>query len=312
MESFFVALNTIGPLFLMIALGGLMRWKKVIDEESLRQANSLCFRAFMPVLVFYNVLKSPLREVMNPRLMLFCVAGVFAEFVIGYLLFTRIEKRPEMCSVMMQSFFRSNTMMLCIPIVTSMYGSERLGEATIMMAVLVPAYNILAVVTFEIFRGGKINVGHMAVNILKNPLVWAGALGVLGSLTGVKLPAVVDSAASSITAATTPMALVLLGASLDVKQLGSERRNLTICVLMRLLVNPAVFLGLAVLLGFRNVPLTGIMVVFGGPVAAATFTMAAELGGDKELAAELVVVSTSLCSFTLFGWIFLLKSLGFL
>ena len=54
------------------------------------------------------------------------------------------------------------------------------------------------------------------------------------------------------------------------------------------------------------------MVVFGGPVAAATFTMAAELGGDKELAAELVVVSTSLCSFTLFGWIFLLKSLGFL
>ena len=305
-----MALNAVVPLFLMIGVGCIMRQMKVIGAEAVRQANALCFRVFMSTMMFYHVYVSDLSHAVNLRLILFGTAGILAEFGVGYLLVTRIEKRPPVQGVMVQAFFRTNAALLGVSMVASVFTGQDIGEVTILTAVVVPMVNILAVVNFELFRGGKVSGKRVLLGIAKNPLVEGTLLGVLAALLGVRLPSVLESTVSSVASATTPVALVLLGASLDLRKLGRQRRNILICLAERLIVSPAIFIGLAVLLGFRGIPLSGVMVVFGGPVAIASFTVASEMGGDSDLAAELVMLTTGLTCFTMFGWIFLLTSLG--
>lgn len=49
---------------------------------------------------------------------------------------------------------------------------------------------------------------------------------------------------------------------------------------------------------------------FAAPVAAASFSMAQAMGGDGDLASEMVVVSSCVSVFTIFMWIFVTKLLG--
>ena len=106
------------------------------------------------------------------------------------------------------------------------------------------------------------------------------------------------------------LALLVLGMSLNPKSLKTGKRDLAVCVLGRLIAVPAVGLGLAALLGFRGVAFVTMIAVFASPTAVSSYTMAVQMDSDGQLAANAVVVSSALASVTLFGWIFLFKSLG--
>ena len=109
-----------------------------------------------------------------------------------------------------------------------------------------------------------------------------------------------------------PLALVVLGGSFAIGSVKGNLRPLTIGLVGRLLVMPALFLPFGVLLGFRGPELLGLMVMLGAPTAVSSYTMAQQMGGDSELAGELVVFGTMLSVITIFLWTFLLKSLGYL
>ena len=85
---------------------------------------------------------------------------------------------------------------------------------------------------------------------------------------------------------------------------------LTLAVAGRLVLVPGIFLTIGALLGFRGVEFAGLIGVFASSTAVASFTMAQQMGGDAELAGDIVVVTSALCPFTIFGWILLFKSLG--
>lgn len=80
----------------------------------------------------------------------------------------------------------------------------------------------------------------------------------------------------------------------------------------KLVVFPILFLGLALLLGFRDAPLAVLLTVFGSPIAVSSFTMAQQMGGDDKLAGQLVVFSSLFSIVTMFLMIFFLKEMAFL
>jgi hypothetical protein len=310
MENLIVALNAVLPMFLMIGVGCLARHWHMISDDAVRQANALCFKVFMSLLLFYNVYCSDLKSAFNGRLVAYCMVGILLEFLLGLPLILRIEQSPPARGVMLQAFFRTNFVLLGLPITQTLFGKDSMGEVTLLSAFFVPAINILSVVALEMFRGGKPSPRKIVGGVAGNPLVRGALVGVLFSLLGLRLPGVVESAVSSIAGATTPLALVLLGASLDFSKFKNSIRNAAICVVERLVAAPALFIGIAVLLGFRGVALGGVMIAFAAPVAVASFTMAVQMDGDADLAGQIVLLTTGLSCFTLFGWIFLLKTLG--
>ena len=169
---------------------------------------------------------------------------------------------------------------------------------------------VLAVVVLEIFRGGSPSPLHILKEIARNPLIIGAVLGILTVPFHIVLPDLVEDVVFSLKDVATPMALVILGMSLNLRDMGEEKRNLVICVLGRLVIVPAAALTVGALIGLRGVSFVTLIAVFASPTAVSSFTMAEQMDSNGQLAANAVVFSSALASLTMFCWIFLFKSLG--
>ena len=309
MESFTICLNAVLPIFLLMAVGYAARCFHLLDRADVAKINKIVFRAFMPAMVFYNIYSSDLSSAVRGSLLGCAVLGVFAEFLLslGYaLLFVKERSRR---GVVIQGLFRSNFVIIGLPIAESLVGGD-LGPVAMLLAAVVPLYNVLAVITLAIFNGQKPDWKKVLLDILENPLIIGSAVGIAALLAGIRLPAPLEKVVSQMSDATSPMLLFLLGAFFQFRGMRGHVRELAAVCLGRLVVFPALFLGLAAAMGFRGVELVSLLGVFASSTAIASFTMAQQMGGDAELAGDIVVWTSALCSFTLFGWSLLFKLLA--
>lgn len=305
-----ISANAVLPMCLIMALGYGTRRLGWIRREEISVINKIAFRIFLPCLLYYNVYCSDLSGSFDPLLMAYAVGGVLLTFglAIGYTLLT--EKLPERRGVMIQGIFRSNYVIMGIPVATALLGSDQLGTVSILIAVVVPLFNMLAVVVLEVFRGQKPKPLHVLGQIVKNPLVIGSVLGILTLAAGIRLPHILEQTIQSISAIASPLQLFLLGAFFQFSGLKTYRRELVTVSAAKLIVSPGLFLGLGALLGFRGVAFVSLIGIFASPTAVNSFTMAQQMGGDAELAGDIVVVTSAVSILTMFLWVFLFKSLG--
>lgn len=305
-----ISANAVLPMCLIMALGYGTRRLGWIRREEIFAINKIAFRIFLPCLLYYNVYCSDLSGSFDPLLMAYAVGGVLLTFSLslGYTLLT--EKLPERRGVMIQGMFRSNYVIMGIPVATALLGSDQLGTVSILIAVVVPLFNMLAVVVLEVFRGQKPKPLHVLGQIVKNPLVIASALGILTLAAGIRLPHILERTIQNVSAIASPLQLFLLGAFFQFSGLKTYRRELVTVSAAKLIVSPGLFLGLGALLGFRGVAFVSLIGIFASPTAVNSFTMAQQMGGDAELAGDIVVVTSAVSMLTMFLWVFLFKSLG--
>lgn len=310
MENLMISANAVLPMCLVMALGYGTRRLGWIRREEISAINKIAFRIFLPCLLYYNVYCSDLSGSFDPLLMAYAVGGVLLTFglALGYTLLT--EKLPERRSVMIQGMFRSNYVIMGIPVATALLGAGELGTVSILIAVVVPLFNMLAVVVLEVFRGQRPKPLHVLGQIVKNPLVIASALGILTLAAGIRLPHILEQTIQNVSAIASPLQLFLLGAFFQFSGLKTYRRELVTVSAAKLIVSPGLFLGLGALLGFRDAAFVSLLGVFASPTAVNSFTMAQQMGGDAELAGDIVVVTSAVSMLTMFLWVFLFKSLG--
>ena len=310
MENLMISANAVLPMCLIMALGYGTRRLGWIRREEIFAINKIAFRIFLPCLLYYNVYCSDLSGSFDPLLMAYAVGGVLLTFglSLGYTLLT--EKLPERRGVMIQGMFRSNYVIMGIPVATALLGSDQLGTVSILIAVVVPLFNMLAVVVLEVFRGPKPKPLHVLGQIVKNPLVIASALGILTLAAGIRLPHILERTIQNVSAIASPLQLFLLGAFFQFSGLKTYRRELVTVSAAKLIVSPGLFLGLGALLGFRGVAFVSLIGIFASPTAVNSFTMAQQMGGDAELAGDIVVTTSAVSILTMFLWIFLFKFLG--
>lgn len=310
MSDFRVCFNAIAPIFLIMALGYLARRLGAIRREDVPRLNKLGFRYFMPLMLFYNIYTSDISAAVQPKLILFAATGVLCAFglSLGYVLLT--EKDNSKRGVKIQGLYRSNFVIIGIPLAQQLVKGADLGAVVLLVAIVVPMFNVLAVITLEIFNGNKPSVKKLLLDILKNPLIQGSAAGIIFLLLDIKLPGAVESAVAQIGAATNPLLLFLLGAFFEFDGIRRYAKDLVQVCIGRLVVIPAIFLTAAMLMGIRGVEFAGMIAIFGSATAISSFTMAQQMGGDAELAGDIVVATSALCSFTMFGWALLFKSLG--
>lgn len=305
-----ISANAVLPMCLVMALGYGTRRLGWIRREEISAINKIAFRIFLPCLLYYNVYCSDLSGSFDPLLMAYAVGGVLLTFglSLGYTLLT--EKLPERRGVMIQGMFRSNYVIMGIPVAAALLGADQLGTVSILIAVVVPLFNMLSVVVLEVFRGQKPKPLHILGQIAKNPLVIGSVLGILTLAAGIRLPHILEQTIQNISAIASPLQLFLLGAFFQFSGLKTYRRELVTVSAAKLIVSPGLFLGLGALLGFRGVAFVSLIGIFASPTAVNSFTMAQQMGGDAELAGDIVVTTSAVSILTMFLWIFLFKSLG--
>ena len=310
MENLMISANAVLPMCLVMALGYGTRRLGWLRREEISTINKIAFRIFLPCLLYYNIYCSDLSGSFDPLLMAYAVGGVLLTFglALGYTLLT--EKLPERRGVLIQGMFRSNYVIMGIPVETALLGADQLGTVSILIAVIVPLFNMLAVVVLEVFRGQKPKPLHILCQIAKNPLVIGSVLGILTLVAGIRLPHILEQTIQSVSAIASPLQLFLLGAFFQFSGLKTYRRELVTVSIAKLIVSPGLFLGLGALLGFRGVAFVSLIGIFASPTAVNSFTMAQQMGGDAELAGDIVVTTSAASILTMFLWIFLFKSLG--
>jgi len=309
-QNFIIAVEAVAPMFIVMAIGVLVRRRGMVSGDDVKRMNKLIFNALFPVMMFSNLYGMDFADAVNPKMMVTGAAILLTVYAASFIIVMKIEKDRRSRGAMIQAIFRSNFVIMGLPIVGNIFGSENLGMTTVMMTIIVPMYNILAVTTLEIFRGGKVSPGHIIKEIFKNPLIMGAIAGILAVTTQLKVPYLVENTVDMLAAAATPMSLIMLGASFDVQSIGRCRRNLIICLVGRLVLVPAFALTVGILMGFRDVALVTLIAIFAAPCAVSSYTMAQQMDSDAELAGNTVIFSSLLSCITMFLWIFMLKNFG--
>lgn len=312
MSNFQISVNAVLPVFLLMAAGYLSKRAGIIKEENVGSFNALAFKVFMPALLFKNICSSQLSHAVRPAMLGYAIGMVLLSFALGWLYARFFVPERGKRSVVIQGFFRSNLAIVGLPIASALSGGGDVAPVAVMMALVVPLFNVLAVICLEYYNGEKPGIGRTMFEVLKNPLILGSAAGFVCVLSGIELPEAADSAIGSLAGIASPLMLFLLGAFFRFSNLRKNVGYLVPLCLARLLFLPGLFLALACALGFRDMELIAILAVFAAPAAANTFTMAQQMGGDAELAGQMIVLTSAFCAFTLFMWIYILKSFAFI
>ncbi|MDR1605366.1 MAG: AEC family transporter [Gracilibacteraceae bacterium] len=310
MEHFSIALGAVAPLFLLMAAGFVLYRYGFMDDAFLLKANSLCFNFFLPVLIFVNIYHAESRSLANPRLLFFAVACLVALFFLLCLIIPLLEKDPPKRGVMIQGIFRSNFILMGVPIVTFVFPQEGPGVVSILVAVIIPMYNLLAVCALEFFSSRRISLLLLLKGIATNPLFAASLVSIVIVLNGLPVPLILDKTLTDIAAMAMPLALIALGGSFRFSRVGQNWKQLALCVPAKLVVTPLVIIALAVLAGFRGAELLALTVMYAAPVAVSSYQMALQAEADADLAAQIVVFSTGAAALSLVLFIYALRSLG--
>lgn len=312
MENLILSLNVVLPLFLVIALGYVLKLLGMYETSTLKSMNQLVFKVFLPTYLFQSIYSTNLAVAFNKKVIAFAVISLLLWFLILLLFVPLIEKQNAKRGVMIQGMFRSNFVLFAIPMAIALCGEDKIGITALLVGIIVPIYNILAVITLEIFRGGEPSVKKIFIGIMTNPLIIASILGIGLNGLNIMLPYAIEKMVIDIGKVATPLALMVLGGEFRFSKVKKDIRQLMITVIVKLIVFPFVVVTVAIALGFRNEVLVPIFLMTGAPVAVSSYTMAEQMGGDEELAGEIVVFSTALSIVTIFVWVFFLKQLYFI
>lgn len=309
--------RVIVPIFLLIMLGYALTRLKVWDAHFLKIANNVCFKCLLPVLLFYNVASANILEVFNGKLILYvCLCACLICGVL-FLIFPIFIKDKKRRGVMIQGTFRSNFLLFGVPLGMSIGGEKGAILAAVVAAFYVPVINMLSVVSLYVFSDAKgKSLKSALLGIVKNPLVIGGVSGLVFSLIrnyiGFEIPVIFDKTLSEIKSTATPLAFLILGGDLKLDNMLHNVKVSIVSVFGKIVLIPAIMLPVSMMLGFDKLEMAILLAVFATPNAVSSYAMARNYEADYDLAGEIITLGTLLSILTIFIFITITKSLGWI
>ena len=196
----------------------------------------------------------------------------------------------------------------------------RIGTAemsSMMILGSVPLYNVMAVVILMLEGPEAARAGSMTAKlkksvkgILTNPTLLGIAAGFAWSLLGLPMPTMAGKTLSSIASLTSPLALLAIGAGFKGRKALGYLRPTAVATAVKLMALPALFLPVAVHLGFTDEKLVALLVMLGSIATPSCYVMAKQMGHEGVLTGSVCVTTTLFSAFSLTFWLFLLRSMG--
>lgn len=312
MENLIFSLNATVPIFLMMVLGYLFRQIGWIDEVFASKMNKFVFMVPLPVLVFEDLAMVAFDDVWNLKFVLFCFIVTILSITIATLV-SCLWKDKSIQGEFVQASYRSSAALLGIAFIQNIYGNA--GLAPLMIIGSVPLYNIMAVVVLSLLKPGQSGLSREVVmktlkGIVTNPIIIAIAIGLAWSALKIPMPYILEKTVSSVGAVASPLGLMAMGASFDLKKAFAKVKPAATAAFIKLVGFAAVFLPIAVQLGFRNEELVAILVMLGSATTVSCYVMARNMGHEGVLTSSVVMLTTMFSAFTLTMWLFILKSFG--
>ena len=314
MENLVFSLNATVPIFMMMVLGMFFRKVKLIDARFTASLNQFVFKAALPAVLFEDMSTSDFFQVWNTKFVLYCFFATLAEILIAALI-SMLLKDKSLRGEFIQGAYRSSAAILGIAFIKNIYGNAGLGPLMILASV--PLYNVIAVTVLSLTRPGS---GGLDGNVLKktlkgivtNPIILGIAIGALWSVLRIPQPRIMQKTVSNLAQVATPLGLSAMGADFDFEKIKGSVLPSAAASALKLVGFCAVFLPIAVALGFREEQLVAILVMLGSATTVSCYVMARNMGHEGVLTSSVVALTTCASAFSLTFWLYVVKTAGWI
>lgn len=280
-------------LFMMMFVGFLAAKVRLIEPDFRRNLSSLVLNTACPCIIVSSVLKSSGAPSAMVATLGVSVVFYAVMIVLVFLLVHIVPTPPAERRLDQLMLVCTNLIFMGIPIIQSFYGAE--GVSLLSMFILL--FNFL------VFTYGVMMVGGSDIKLkqLCNPGVFSALLALFFGVTGLRLPAPVENTLSTIGAVNTPLAMMIIGASLahsDILAAVSNPRLYRVS-LLRLILIPLLMMGLVSVLPIDRM-LAGICVIVSAMPISSNCGMLCDVYTPQDMtASHAIIISTLMSAVTL-------------
>lgn len=308
------SMNSTMPLFFVMLLGYVLYQKKFLSDAFVAGANKFVFYVALPVQLFRDLAATDVRAAFDGAYVLFCFVVTLVS-ILGIWALTKLFLDKRLVGEFVQVCYRSSAAILGTAFLQSIYGTAEMSSMMILGSV--PLYNVMAVVILMLEGPEAAQAGSMTAKlkksvkgILTNPTLLGIAAGFAWSLLGLPMPTMAGKTLSSIASLTSPLALLAIGAGFKGRKALGYLRPTAVATAVKLMALPALFLPVAVHLGFTDEKLVALLVMLGSIATPSCYVMAKQMGHEGVLTGSVCVTTTLFSAFSLTFWLFLLRSMG--
>ena len=316
LADLWLLLGALIPVFALVAVGWTLRRIRLIGDQGVEDLNNVVFWVALPTQLFVLVSSVDIRQHFEGPGLLAAMGGFIAGLIGSWWLCRAMP--PALRGTVVAGVARPNAAFIGLPVMQLLAAALPPEEATplltafgVLLGAMITVFNVGSVLALRLAHHGVTVAGLLTVlaHLPRNPLIVACALGTIASLIKPDLlhGHVVGDSIELLARAAIPMALLLVGMQLDMGLMRRNRLLLSLIVLGKLLLVPAATWGIGLALGVSGPALTAAVVLMACPVAIAAVPMARLLGGDGELMAAMVVVTTIASPLALLAWLLILR-----
>lgn len=314
MESLIFSLNATVPVFLLMVLGIALKKIGWVSDSFASQMNKFVFLVPLPVLLFQDLATVDFAKAWNFKFVSFCFLATVLSILIVVLISSLLKER-SLRGEFIQSSYRSSAALLGVALIQNIYGHSVMGPLMIIGSV--PLYNIMAVTVLSYYQPNRNSQKQNMLKttlkgIIRNPIIIGIVVGLIWSILKLPMPPILSKTVSNISAMATPMGLIAMGASFDIKKALGKMKPAFLATFIKLFGFCMIFLPIAIMMGFQNEELVAILIMLGSATTVTCFVMAKNMGHEGILSSNVVMLTTLLSGFSITFWLYLLRVLQFI
>jgi malonate transporter len=297
-----VVLAALLPVFLLIVLGFGLKRSLMRLETQWHGLERLTYYVLFPALLIETLVKADLSKVP--------VAGVGGALLLSALLMSLLclALRPLLARWAVDgpaftSVFQGATRWqtyVALAVSANLYGDTGLALASVAMVAIIPLVNVFSVAVLAHYASPeKQSVRVIAMTVVRNPLIWACAIGLAINVAHLPLPRIWHEVADALGRSSLGIGLLVTGAGLQLAGMFRPSFAASIAVFLKLVLMPALAVALALWFGLSGANLAIVAACSAVPASSSAYVLARQMGGDAPLLAQIITLQTILAAVTM-------------
>jgi malonate transporter and related proteins len=306
------AFESLLPVFILMGLGFVLRWRGIIPAEMWRGLELLGYWVFFPALLSLTLIRADLASLPLAGIMLTMAATYFTMAGLLILFRGEIMRRLALGGPAFSSIFQSATRwngFIALPILAKLHGELGVALVAVVMGVLVPVANFCAVyVVAQNADARKLTTFETLYLVFRNPFIWATGIGLLINLAQVPIYDPVMTILNMLGGAAIASGLLMVGAGLQAEKIRQPSQAVWLGTGLKLFATPLFVTGWSFVFGIDGVAFLACIVCAAVPTAMSAYVLARQMGGDAPLVATTVTLQTAISFVSIPAFIFLAQT----
>jgi malonate transporter and related proteins len=297
-----IVIAALAPVFILIVLGVILKRSLMRLETQWHGLERLTYYVLFPMLLIQTLVKADLTKVP--------VAGVGGALFLSALvmsllclalrpLFARLAIDGPAFTSIFQGATRWQTY-VALAVSGNLFGDTGLALASVAMVAIIPLVNVFSVAVLVRYASPeKKSVGTIVMTVVKNPLIWACAIGLAINVLHLPLPKLWHEVADALGRSSLAIGLLVTGAGLHLEGLFRPNLGAAIGVFLKLILMPALGIAMALRFGLSGSNLVIVTACSAIPASSSAYVLARQMGGDAPLLAQIITLQTILAAITM-------------